>query len=65
MALLLSPSRASLVDIEMVKVDEKILMVCIVNFAVLFITNELKALLCCVKTPAVELQEPAAIEFCY
>ena len=62
MALLLFPSLASLADIdhEPVEVDEIILMVSSTSLSCSSL-DELEASLSCVKTPAAELPEPAAI----
>ena len=63
-ALLLSPYRASLVDIDPVEVDEIILMVSSTLLSCSSM-DELEASLSCVKTPAAELPEPAAIALHY
>ena len=68
MVLLLYPSRASLIDLVEVEphpeVDEMILMVSSTSLSCSSL-DELEASLSCVKTPATELLEPAAIALCY
>ena len=63
-ALLLSSSHTSLFDMEPVKVDKIIPMASstLLSFSPL---NDLEASLSCVKTPAAELLEPAAIALHY
>ena len=64
MVLLLSPSCASLIDIQPVEVDEIILMVSSTLLSCSLL-DELGASLSCVKTPPAELPEPPAIALRY